>query len=32
VRVSELNPKNPPSIGDRVALTIDADDVVPLAE
>jgi ABC-type Fe3+/spermidine/putrescine transport system ATPase subunit len=32
VRVSELNPKNPPAIGDRVALAIDADDVVPLAE
>jgi ABC-type Fe3+/spermidine/putrescine transport system ATPase subunit len=32
VRVSELNPKNPPAIGDRVVLAIDTDDVVPLAE
>ena len=32
VRVSELNPKNPPALGDRVMLTIDTDDVVPLAE
>jgi ABC-type Fe3+/spermidine/putrescine transport system ATPase subunit len=31
VRVAELNPKNPPAIGERVALEIDADDVVPLA-
>jgi hypothetical protein len=31
VRVAELNPKNPPSIGERVVLEIDADDVVPLA-
>jgi len=32
VRVSELNPKNPLAIGGRVTLSIDADDVVPLAE
>jgi hypothetical protein len=31
VRVAELNPKNPPAIGERVTLEIDADDVVPLA-
>jgi ABC-type Fe3+/spermidine/putrescine transport system ATPase subunit len=31
IRVSELNPKNPPAVGDRVALAIDPDDVVPLA-
>jgi iron(III) transport system ATP-binding protein len=30
IRVAELNPKNPLSIGERVALEIDADDVVPL--
>jgi ABC-type Fe3+/spermidine/putrescine transport system ATPase subunit len=31
VRVAELNPKNPPAVGERVTLEIDADDVVPLA-
>jgi len=31
VRVSELNPKSPLSPGERVAIEIDADDVVPLA-
>ncbi len=30
IRVAELNPKNPLSIGERVTLEIDADDVVPL--
>ena len=32
IRVAELNPKTLPSIGARVLLEIDADDVVPLAE
>jgi spermidine/putrescine transport system ATP-binding protein len=31
LRVAELNPKNPPAAGERVALEIDTDDVVPLA-
>ena len=31
VRVAELNPKQPPTIGERVSIAIDADDVVPLA-
>jgi ABC-type Fe3+/spermidine/putrescine transport system ATPase subunit len=31
IRVAELNPKDPPAIGERVALEIDPDDVVPLA-
>jgi hypothetical protein len=31
VRVAELNPKNPPAVGERVSIEIDADDVVPLA-
>jgi iron(III) transport system ATP-binding protein len=30
VRVAELNPKNPPAAGERVQLSIDPDDVVPL--
>jgi iron(III) transport system ATP-binding protein len=31
IRVAELNPKNPPVVGERVSLEIDPDDVVPLA-
>ncbi len=30
LRVAELNPKNPPATGDRVTLSIDRADVVPL--
>jgi iron(III) transport system ATP-binding protein len=31
IRVAELNPKEPPAIGERVVVAIDPDDVVPLA-
>ena len=31
LRAAELNPRNPPAVGERVTLEIDPDDVVPLA-